>query len=93
MIRTDNRRRIVGHYTHHIPVWVFIVKEDIDLLIEEKWRKRDEFSTLIAAIEKLTSPKWINLSIYQGNDFINVYKTLFNKNYAWWMKYVLTLSI
>ena len=58
------------------------MKEDIDLLIEEKGRKRDEFSTLIAAIEKLTSPKRIKFSIYQVNDFINVYQTLFNKHYA-----------
>ena len=36
---TDNRTRIFGHSSHKITVIFFIMKEDIDLHIEEKWRK------------------------------------------------------
>ena len=57
MHHTDNRTRIFGHSAHNMTVQVFIMKEYIDLIIEEKWRKEDEFATFIAAIEKLTSTK------------------------------------
>ena len=40
------------------------MKEELDLPIEEKWRKQDEFSTFISAIEKLPSPKEINIALY-----------------------------
>ena len=79
---TDNRTIIFGNYAHHITVWVLITKEDIDLLIEEKWSNRDEFSTFIAAKYKLPSPKEINLALYQGKQIINLCKTLFEKHYA-----------
>ena len=89
MHRTDDRTRIFGHSAQHIPVRVFIMKEDLDLIIEEKWRKRDEFATFIAAIDKLIGPKDRNIVLYQGNGFINVYKTLFLKHYVLWLKELL----
>ena len=69
------------------------MKEYIDPLIEEKCRRRDELAKFIAAIEKLPSPKYRKLAIYQGNYFINVYKTLFEKHYEFWLEEILTLSI
>ena len=69
------------------------MKEYLDLLIEEKWRKRYEFAIFISAIEKLTSLNEKNLAINQGNDFIDVYKTLFDKPYRRWIKELLQLSI
>ena len=51
------------------------MKEDIDVIIEEKWRKQDKFATFISAIDKLTSPKYIKVAPYQGNKSVNVYKT------------------
>ena len=69
------------------------MKEDIDLLIENKWRKRDEFDTFIAAIEKLPRTQDIKLAIYQGKDFINVYNNFFNNHYARCIKEILTISI
>ena len=69
------------------------MKEYIDLIIEEKWMKQDEFSTFIAAIEKLPSPKDINLALLQVNDFINMYKDFFDNNYVRWLKYLLPISI
>ena len=62
------------------------MKEDLDLLIEEKWRKRYEFATFISAIEKLPGPKERNLTLYQSNDFINVYKTFFENQYTCCLK-------
>ena len=53
----DNIKIIFGRSTQHITVRVFIMKEYLDLLIEEKWRNKYEFATFIAAIEKLPSPK------------------------------------
>ena len=82
MHRTDDRTRIFGHSAQHIPVIFFIMREDLYLLIEETWRKRDEFATFISAIEKLTSPNEKNIALHQGNDFIDVYKTLFDKHYG-----------
>ena len=82
MHRTDDRTRIFGHSAQHIPIRVFIMKKDLYLLIEDKWRKRDEFATFISAIEKLPSPNEKNLALHQGNDFIDVYKTLFDKHYG-----------
>ena len=60
--------------------------EDLYLLVEEKWMKRDKFSTFIAAIDKLPSPKEINIALFQINDFINVYKNLFENHNTRWMK-------
>ena len=76
----ENRARIFGHSAQHIPVLFFITKEDIDLLIEEKWRKRDEFANFISSVEKLPSPNERNIALDQGNDFIDVYKTFFVKH-------------
>ena len=53
------------------------MKDDLDLIIEEKWIKRDEFDTCIEDIEKLPIPKDINLTLYQRSKFIKVHKTLF----------------
>ena len=58
------------------------MKKDLYLLIEDKWRKRDEFATFISAIEKLPSPNEKNVVLHQGNDFIDVYKTFFDKHYG-----------
>ena len=58
------------------------MKEDLDLLIEEKWSKRDEFATFISAIEKLPSPNEKNLALHQGNDFVDVYTTFFDNQYG-----------
>ena len=69
------------------------MKEDLELLIEEKWSKKDEFPSLISAIEKLTISKERRLALYQGNDFINVYKTFFDKHHTRWMKELLLISI
>ena len=57
------------------------MKEYLDLIIEEKGRKRYQFDNFIAALEKLPIPKERNLTLYQGNEYINVYNTLFEKNY------------
>ena len=89
----DDRTRIFGHSAQHIPVRVFIIKEDLDLLIEEKRRKRDESATFILAIYKLTSPTEKNLVLHQGNDFIDVYNIFFDKHYEWWINDILLLSI
>ena len=86
---TYDRTRIFGHYTNHIPVQFFIMKEDLDLLIEGKWRTQDEFATFISDIEKLPSPNEKNLALHQGNEFIEVCKTLFDKHYGWWIKELL----
>ena len=67
------------------------MKEDIDLLIEEKWRKRDEFAPFISVTEKLPSPNEKNIAIHQGNDFIEVYKKLFDKHYGLCFKELLPL--
>ena len=67
-----NRTRIFGNYAQHIPIQFFIMKEYIDLLIEDNWRKQDEFDTLISDIEKLPSPKERNIALLQDKDFINV---------------------
>ena len=91
MHRTDDRTRIFGHSVRHIPVRVFIMKEYIDLLIEDKWRKRDEFDNFISGIEKLPSPNEKNLTLHQGNDFIDVYNTFFDENYGRWIKELLLL--
>ena len=93
MHRTDDRTRIFGHSAQNISVQVFIMKEDLDLLIEEKWRKKDEFATFISAIEKLPSPNEKNLVLHQGNEFIGVYKTFFDNHYGRWIKELLSLSI
>ena len=69
------------------------MKEYLDLLIEEKWRKRDEFANFISSVEKLPSPNERNIALHQGNDFIGVYKTFFGKNYGWWIKELLPISI
>ena len=82
MYHNNDRKRIFGHSAQHIPGQVFIVKEDIEILIEEKWRKQDEFATFISAIEKLPSPNEKNLALNQGNNFIDVYKTFFGKHYG-----------
>ena len=65
MQRTNNRTIIFGQSAQHIPVRVFIMKEDLELLIEEKWRKLDEFDTFISAIEKLPSPNKKNIALHQ----------------------------
>ena len=72
-----NRTIISGHSEHHIPVRFFIMKEDLDLLIEDKWSKRYVFANLIAAIEKLPIAKERNHVLNQGSDFINVYNIFF----------------
>ena len=69
------------------------MKGDLDLLIEEKESKKYYFDTFIVAIEKLTSLKERKITLYQVNNLINVYNTLFDKNYACWMKEVLLISI
>ena len=53
------------------------MKEDLDLLIEDKWSKRYVFANLIAAIEKLPIAKERNHVLNQGSDFINVYNIFF----------------
>ena len=58
------------------------MKEYLDLIIEEKWRKQCGFTTFIVAIEKLRSTKEINIVLFQGNDFISVYKTFFYNHCA-----------
>ena len=93
MYRTDDRIRIFGQSAKQILVLVFIMKEDLDLLIEEKWSKRDEFATFISDIEKLTSPNKKNLALQQGNCFIDVYTTFFGEHYGRWIKKLLPLSI
>ena len=55
--------------------------------------KQDEFATFILAIEKLPSPNEKYLALLQGNDFIDVYKTFFDKHYGQWIKEILPLSI
>ena len=35
----------------------------------------------------------MNLTLYQGNNFINLYKILFYKHYALWIKDLIPLSI
>ena len=57
------------------------MKEGIDVLIEEKWRKQDEFATFISDIEEITIPNKKNIALHQGNYFIDVYKTFFHKHY------------
>ena len=67
MHHTDYKKIIFVHSAQKIPVQVFIMKEDLYLLIEEKLRKRDEFATFISDIEKLTIPNEKNLALHQGN--------------------------
>ena len=69
------------------------MQEDLDLIIEEKWRKWYEFATFIAALEKLPIPKEINIALNQGNEFITVYKNLFEDNSECWSKELLNISI
>ena len=57
------------------------MKEDIDRLIEDKWKKRDEFATFISDIEKLPILNDKNPAIHQRNDFTDMYKTFFDKHY------------
>ena len=57
------------------------MKEDIDRLIEDKWKKRDEFATFISDIEKLPILNDKNPAIHQRNDFTDMYKTFFDKYY------------
>ena len=89
----ENTTRIFGHSAYHIPVQVIIMKEDIDLLIEDNQRKQDEFANFIAAIEKLPITNGKKLILHKGNDFIYVYKTFFDYQYVHWIKYLLLLSI
>ena len=67
------------------------MKKDLDPLIEEKWRKQYKFVTFIAATEKLPNNKEIKITLYQGNGFINMYKTFFENNYARWMNDIMPL--
>ena len=69
------------------------MKEYLDLLIEYKWRKLDEFAPFISAIQKLPSPNGENIALRQGGEFIDVYKTLVDENYELWIKDILMLSI
>ena len=69
------------------------MKEDLDLLIEDKWMKQDEFATFISAIEKLPSTNKKNIALHKGNDFIDVYKTFFYNHYGWYIKELPQLSI
>ena len=69
------------------------MKEDLDLLIEDKWMKRDEFATFISAIVKLPCTNKKNIALHQGNDFIDVYKTFFDNQYRWYIKDLPPLSI
>ena len=69
------------------------MKEYIDLLIEKKWRKRDYFATFISAKEKITSPNVKKFVLHQCNEFIDIYKTFFDKYYELCIKELLTLSI
>ena len=55
--------------------------EDLDLLTEDKGRKKYEFATLVVDIEKLPSPKDRKLALNGGTNFINVYKTFFVNQY------------
>ena len=80
MHRTDNRTRIFGHSAQHITVRVFIMKEDLDLIIEEKWRKRDEFATFISAIEKLPSPDEKILYSTRGMTLLTCKRPYFIRN-------------
>ena len=48
---------------------------------------------MIVEIEILSIPREINPTLYQGNDFINMYKTLFENNYSCYLKDILPLSI
>ena len=89
----ENRARIFGHSAQNIPVKNFIMKENLDPLIEEKWSKQDEFATFISTIEKLPNPNEKNIGLHQGNDFIDLYKTLFDKHYGRCIKEILLLSI
>ena len=69
------------------------MKEYLDLLIEEKWRKIDEFANFISDIGKLPSPNEKRIALYQGNEFIDVYKTFFDKYYGKFIKDLLPLWI
>ena len=69
------------------------MQEYLDLIIEEKWRKWYEVSTFIAAIEKLPIPKEKNIALNQGNEFITMYKNLFEDNSECWLKELLHISI
>ena len=69
------------------------MKEYLGLLIEWKWRKWDEFDTFISAIYKLPSPNEKYIVLHQGNDFIDMYKTFFDKHYKQRIKDILPLSI
>ena len=93
MHHTDNRTVIFGHSVQHIPIRVFVVKEYLDLLIEEKWRKQEDFAAFISSIEKLPSPNEKNCTLHQGNDCIDVYKNFFDKQYERCIKELLPLSM
>ena len=69
------------------------MKEDFDPLIEENLRKQDQFATFISVIDKLTLNKEKHISLYMGNNFINVYNNFFDKHYAYCLKELLPLSI
>ena len=55
--------------------------------------KQDQFATFIAAMEKLPIPKERNITLYQGNGFINVYKIFFDNHYTCWLKELLLFSV
>ena len=93
MHHTDDMTIIFGHSAQHIPVQFFIMKEDLYLLIEENCMKGDEFANFISAIEKLPSTNEKNIALHQGNEFIDLYKTLFDKHYGKCIKECLPLSI
>ena len=65
----------------------------MELPIEVKRRKQNKFDNFIASIYKLPSLKYRKLACYQGNAFINLYKTFFDKHYVRWMEDLLPLSI
>ena len=56
-------------------------------------RKQDEFSTFISATDKLPSPNEKYIALHHGNEFIDVYKTFFDKHYDQCIKDLLPLSI
>ena len=46
-----------------LPFEFFMMKEDLDILIEQKCRKQDKFATSISAIETLPSPNDKNIAL------------------------------
>ena len=67
--------------------------EYLDLLIEDNWRKRDEFATSISAIEKLPSINEKNIALNQGNFIIDVYTIFFDNHYGKCIKEIPPFSI